>query len=263
MTNYVTKRILHRAIEDLENLGQATCQNIGDYYKELQKRSKHLGEAFDNSALLQIFQRGLLPTIRSLAEQAIDKFTEPTAVMELRDFLSSAQETHRGLVRSARATSRGRDGVLIADTEGPSRTLRRNSSPGTRDFFGNSRHANEVNLIGDIDSEASSENGTGLPGGRNYESTFNSLIQVDGELDEIQAIDIRPPQERRQPSIRDGPGQGDRPHSEQIGTRGQGQRSSQFLLPLICHLRFEEGHIKPNCRYLNVVTKPQYLKYFQ
>ena len=105
LTNYVTQRVLHKSIEELEDLRQSTGLSVQDYYKELQSKSKYLGEALDNSALLQIFQRGLLPTLSSEADQNYNRFTGPNAFIELRDFLSYAQETHKKLIRTARATA--------------------------------------------------------------------------------------------------------------------------------------------------------------
>ena len=45
----------------------STVKCIQEYYKELQNYSKHLGNAFDNSAPLRIFRSGLLPTLNSVA----------------------------------------------------------------------------------------------------------------------------------------------------------------------------------------------------
>ena len=113
LTNYATRRVLHEAVEELENLRQSTGQSVQDYYKELKNKSKHLGEAFDNSALLQAFRRRLLPTFSSVADQNYDRFTGPSALIELRDFLASAQETHNGLIRTAMATAWNRESVLL------------------------------------------------------------------------------------------------------------------------------------------------------
>ena len=103
LTNYVTHRVLQKSIEDLENIRQSTGQSVQEYCKELQNKSKHRGEAFDNSALLQIFRRGLLPSLSSVAGQNYNRFTGPNALIELHDFLALAQETHKGLIRTPRA----------------------------------------------------------------------------------------------------------------------------------------------------------------
>ncbi len=81
LSNYVTHRVLHMAIEELENLRHGTGQSVQDYYKELRNEPKHLGDAFDNSALMQIFRRGLLPTLSSVADQNFNGFTGQTVLI--------------------------------------------------------------------------------------------------------------------------------------------------------------------------------------
>ena len=96
---------------------------------------------------------------------------------------------------------------------------------------------------------------SGLPGGKNYESTFDSPL--DGqEFDSVQAVDIRPSRFANRFN-------GTRSHAPKAQPRNRSQVSNQFLLPFICHLCFEKGHIKPNCPYHDVATEPQYLRYFQ
>ncbi len=45
----------------------STGKYVQECYKELQNYSKHLSDAFDNSAPLRIFRSGLLPTLNSVA----------------------------------------------------------------------------------------------------------------------------------------------------------------------------------------------------
>ena len=91
----VTHRVLLKAVEELENLRQSTGQSVQDYYKELENKAEHLREAVINSALLQIFRHSLLPILSSVADQNCGIFTGPNALVDLRDFLASAQETHK------------------------------------------------------------------------------------------------------------------------------------------------------------------------
>ena len=255
LTNCVTHRVLHKSIEKLENLKQRTGQSVQDYHKELQNKSKYRGEEFDNSTLFEIFWRGVLPTLSSEADQNYNRFAGPSALIELRDFSSSAEETHNGLIRTARETARSRDGVPLANLDGHSRTSLRNSALATRDFFGNSQHVDDIKIVDDSNDSSSPVSEVGLPEGRNYESTFENDSNKD-EADPINAIDIR--------TIRFGLRKnGDRPIASQQRANTRSKTSNQFFLPLTCHLRFEEGHIKPKCPCLDVATEPQYLKSFQ
>ncbi len=196
-----------------------------------------------------------MPTLTSVADQNYSRFAGPTALIELRNFLTAAQETHKGLIRTARASARNRDGILLANTEGNSRASRRNSSFGTRNFLGNSRLDDDINIGGNDSDSSSSGTGTGLPGGRNHDSTLGRT-EDDPEFDAINPVDMKPGRyaQLTQPA-----------QITKSLPKGSsyGMRSSQLLRSLFCHLCFEEGHIKPNCPYLPYATDLQYLAYFQ
>lgn len=85
-------------------------------------------------------------------------------MIDLRDFLASAEETHKGLIHAVRATARNRDGVLLANSNVNSRTSRRNLALRNRELYGNAGHIDDINLVGS-GSDSSRESRSGFPGG--------------------------------------------------------------------------------------------------